>query len=156
MGLQQQLKSDKVEQLKLRKPAIVGMGATVRETVAKMREVKVGCAVVVDDENKAAGVFTEAMLRSRLVQDASVIDESVKDNMATIFAWVRPSDSVETVLDSMDAKNTRFLVVLDDAKHVVGLTGQKGLMEYVAEFFPHEVMVQYVGPNPHSTQREGA
>ena len=45
---------------------------------------------------------------------------------------------------------------VDDQGKLVGLTGQKGLMEYVAEHFPGEVMVQRVGEKPYTQSREGA
>ncbi len=52
--------------------------------------------------------------------------------------------------------NVRFLVVVDDEGCVAGLTGQKGLMEYIAEQFPQEVLVQLVGTEPYPHSREGA
>ena len=45
---------------------------------------------------------------------------------------------------------------VNDADVVVGLTGQKGLMEYIADLFPQEVHVQRVGTKPFPATREGA
>jgi hypothetical protein len=56
----------------------------------------------------------------------------------------------------MQTKNLRFVVVTDEDGKAIALTGQKGLMEYVAEHFPQQVMVQRVGVKPYSSQREGA
>ena len=47
------------------------------------------------------------------------------------------------------------VVVTDDDGRVDALTGQKGLMEYVAEHFPKQVMVQRIG-SPVIQDREGA
>ena len=56
----------------------------------------------------------------------------------------------------MQLKNLRFLCVVDENGQVAGLTGQRGLMEYVAEHFPGEVMVQRIGQPPYLSDREGA
>lgn len=156
MGLQENLSADKVEKLNLREAITLGTTATVRDAVEKMRAARLGCVLITDESGKAVGEFTEAMLRSRLHEGTEVLDTALGECMAKTFAWVTPDDPVEMVLDAMETRNTRFIAVLDADQKVVGLTGQKGLMEYVAEHFPHEVMVQYVGPTPHSTSREGA
>jgi hypothetical protein len=50
----------------------------------------------------------------------------------------------------------RFLIVINEHGQLAGLTGQKGLMEYVAEHFPGEVIVQRIGCKPYTEEREGA
>jgi hypothetical protein len=45
--------------------------------------------------------------------------------------------------------------VVDEEGKVTALAGQKSLMEYVAEHFPGQVMVQRIGCPPCS-EREGA
>ena len=39
---------------------------------------------------------------------------------------------------------------------IAGLTGQKGLIEFVADHFPGQVMVQRIGGQPYPSDREGA
>ncbi len=68
----------------------------------------------------------------------------------------RLQDDPALVLEVMEAKNIRFVVVLDEAGKVAGLTGQKGLMEFIAEHFPGEVMVQRIGTKHYPEEREGA
>jgi CBS domain-containing protein len=65
--------------------------------------------------------------------------EPIGEHMATTFDCVKESDPVGIVVDAMDAKNIRFVVVVDEQGKLAGLTGQKGLMEYVAEQFHREV-----------------
>ena len=76
--------------------------------------------------------------------------------MAERVPWVKLSDPISDVMEAMQLKNTRILCVVDDKDRVVGLTGQRGLMEYVAEHFPGQVMVQRVGQTPYLADREGA
>lgn len=156
MGLRQNAQTDPVSRLNLREPILVSRDSTIREAIEKMRQGKLGCAIVVDDDRKPLGLFTEAMLRGLLLQSPAIVEERVADRMATVFPWVQIDDPVETVLEAMELKNHRFVAVLDQEHRVVGLTGQKGLMEYIAENFPQEVMVQRVGTRPYPSQREGA
>ena len=156
MGLRQNAQTEPVSRLNLRKPILVDQNCSIRDAIQKMRQGKLGCVVVVDDKEKPLGLFTEAMLRNLLLQSPEVVEEPVGDRMATVFPWVQLSDSIEMVLEAMELKNHRFVVVVDQDRRVVGLTGQKGLMEFVAEHFPQEVMVQRVGTKPYPNRREGA
>ena len=76
--------------------------------------------------------------------------------MAEQLPWVKLSDPIADVLEAMQLKNLRFLCVIDEEGQLAGLTGQKGLMEYVADHFPSQVMVQRIGSKPYITDREGA
>lgn len=156
MSLLKNMQTNPVSSLSLRPVIRCQIGDTVRTAILRMREGKLGCVVIVDDDDRPQGIFTEAMLRRQLVVNPGFVDKGLGGQMAAAFPWVRTSDSVETVLDAMETKNTRFLVVVDDDGKAVGLTGQKSLMEYVAEYFPGEVMVQRIGGKGFPDQREGA
>ena len=156
MSLQQNLASETVDKLNLRKALTIAPDQSVRDAVMTMRNGDLGCVVVVDDENKPVGLFTEAMLRLAICRDPCCVGAKIAEHMATAYPWVATDDTIDTVLEAMEAKNHRFVVVVDDDHRVAGLTGQKGLMEYVAEHFPEEVMVQRVGTKPYPVTREGA
>ena len=156
MGLRENLRNEPVSRLALRKPVVVSAEATVREGIVHMRERELGCVMIVDDEQRPLGIFTEGMLRRMIVHNPAVVDQPLRDHMNREGRWVRLTDPIATVLQSMQVKNTRFLGVIDSEGRLVGLTGQKGLMEYVAEHFPQQVMVQRIGGPPHIAEREGA
>ncbi len=156
MGLQQDMQNEPVSQLSLREPVTAVRGTTLREAITLMREKKLGCTVVIDEDRKPIGMFSESMLTQLLAQDAARIDEPIEEHMAGQWPWVRLTDTVADVLEALECKNVRFLCVVDDGDRLVGLTGQKGLMEYVADHFPGQVMVQRIGGKPFPQDREGA
>lgn len=156
MGLRENTQTEPVKRLNLRQPILVEKSSSIRQCIEKMREGKLGCVIVVDEAQKPIGLFTEAMLRHLLLESPAIVDEAVESRMATAFPWCQLTDPIETVVEAMELKNHRFVVVVDEHEQVAGLTGQKGLMEYVAEHFPQEVMVQRVGTKPFPEQREGA
>ncbi len=156
MGLQENIQKEPVSQLALREPVTAERGTTLREAIAKMREKKLGCTVVVDPDRKPIGMFTESMLTQLLAQNAVSLDHPIEQHMAEQWPWVRLTDPIADVLEAMELKNVRFLCVVDQQDRLVGLTGQKGLMEYVADHFPGQVMVQRIGGKPYPQDREGA
>jgi arabinose-5-phosphate isomerase len=156
MGLLERFETETVEKLNIRNPITIDASASVRRAIEKMRAGRLGCAIVVDSDHKPIGVFTEAILRHLLANSPPSIEGQVDSAMARNFPCVQATDKIEFVLQAMELKNTRFVVVVDRDGRVCGLTGQKGLMEYIAEYFPHQVMVQRIGTRPYPSNREGA
>ena len=68
--------------------------------------------------------------------------------------WGKLLDELKDV--PWEARGARFVCELDEQGKVKGLTGQKGLSEYIADHFPEQVMVQRVGGQPGMGTREGA
>ena len=153
MGLQENIQNETVRELPLREAITVPPSTTVAEAVERMRGKRLGCVVVTGDDRKPRGTFTEEDLVKMLGGDQA---DTVDQHLSPEWACVTISSHVSSVLRAMQAKNLRFVVVTDDDGRVAALTGQKGLMEYVADHFPQQVMVQRVGVKPYSSQREGA
>ena len=156
MGLYENMNDESVRKLNLRDPVLVKPDENVKTAVAKMRNQNLGCAILVDDDNKPVGMFTESMLTQLIVHNPAALDDTVDEHAAKRWPQVSLDDNIAAVLDSLDIKNTRFLSVIDEDGRVAGLTGQKGLMEYIADHFPRQVMVQRVGQKPSMQTREGA
>ena len=156
MGLKESLATTTVSQLNIRPPVTIQKSASVREAVQIMRDAGMGCVIVVDDDDRAVGIFTEGILRHELNDSPTVLDDNIEAQMAERLPWVSPSDPAGDILDTMEEFNIRFLAVLDDDHHVIGLTGQKTIIEFVAETFPHEVLTQDPTSQTISPRKEGA
>jgi CBS domain-containing protein len=153
MGLRESILTETVGELPLREAITVAPTTTVRVALNRRRGKRLGCAVVVSDDDKPLGTFTEEELVKLL---GGNLDDAVEEHLSPHWASVAMTAPVASVLRAMQSKGLRFVVVTDDDGCVAALTGQKGLMEYVAEYFPQQVMVQRVGVKPYSSQREGA
>ena len=156
MGLHENMVKEPVRELPLREPVLCGPDASIREAIQQMRQKRLGCVIVIDDDHCPVGMFTESMLKRMLVNSPASIDDAIRIHMATQWPWVKLNDPIADVLEAMQAKNVRFICVVDDDGRVAALTGQKGLMEYVADHFPEQVMVQRIGGTPYTREREGA
>ena len=156
MGLLDNMRSEPVERLSLRSPVEVDPTTSVREVIQEMRASRLGCAILVDADRKPVGMFTERMLTKKMAAGTAFLDEPVSSHAVDDWPCVKLSDPIEDVLKSLVSKNVRFICVVDAEGRTAGLTGQKGLMEYIADHFPEQVMVQRVGNTPYLQQREGA
>lgn len=156
MGLSENLASETVRRMALREPVTGRAEQRVADLVRRMRDGKLGCAVIVDDDQKPVGMLTECMMRDLVLHKPAALDDPVEKHMADRWPWVTLDDPVADVLEAMELKNVRFLCVVDADGKLQGVTGQKGLMEYVADHFPSQVMVQRVGSVPTLHEREGA
>ena len=96
------------------------------------------------------------MLTETLSHGSVDMNRPVRDVMAERYPWVRISDPIAALLEAMQLKNVRMLCVVDEQDRLVGLTGQRGLMEFVSDHFPGQIMVQRVGLAPYPAEREGA
>ena len=128
----------------------------MRTAVQRMREQRLGCVIVVDADQMPLGIFTENMLTQLVAKEQLVSDDPIEKHMDVNLPAVGTSDAVVNVLTALQTKNIRFLCVVDSDGQVAALTGQKGLMEYIADHYPEQVMVQRVGVPPYSKTREGA
>jgi CBS domain-containing protein len=156
MELEFNVYGETVRSLPLRDPIAVAPNTVVRAAVARMRSLRLGCAVIVDLDRKPIGVFTERSLLSALIQNASLDRRVVGDFTDPSFVQLKSSDPISRVWDAIQHEGARFICVTDDSGRLIGLTGQKGLAEYVSEYFPGQVMVQRLGCTPWMQTREGA
>ena len=156
MGLHENIRTEPVSELPLRKAITIDPASSVREAIVEMKQERLGCVFVVDPEGRPIGIFTETMLNRLLLEGAWQLDELIEAHMAEQVPCVTRTDPIAMVLDAMQIRDVRFVCVVNGNGRVVALTGQKGLMEYIAEHFPREVMVQRVGTPPFPHEREGA
>ncbi len=156
MGLYDNIRNEVVGKLALRDPVVVQENVTIRDTVKAMRQEKLGCAIVLDGNRIPLGLFPESELTRLLSKNPAVVDEPIANHIKKDWPTVKITDPIARVLDALESHNVRFLIVVDEQGQLAGLTGQKGLMEYVAEHFPGQVIVQRIGGKPYPVEREGA
>ena len=155
MGLRQDILQQPVTELNWRKLVKVAPTETVRRIVAVMQEEHLGGVVVVGDDGKAIGEFTDRDLIRLLLDDSAAMDNPVGRHMSDTWGQIRQTDPIARIIDQMQDRKLRYVVVVDDEGLPVGLTGQKGVMEYIADHFPRQVKVQMMKSKLHMDQREG-
>lgn len=156
MGFRQDLEEEPVSSLPLRNAIMVHRFTLVRAAVAVMRNQTLGCAVIVDNTRAPEGIFTERSVIDVLVKGDSLDDSPVGDYLDPQFVCVNLNEPIMRVWEAVHQGAARFVCVTDDEGRLIGLTGQRGIAEYVADYFAQQVTVQRLGAKPWIHQREGA
>ena len=107
MGLHENMRNEPVSQLALREPVRVVPSDTMRLAIERMREKKLGCAVVVNEDEEPVGLLTESMITHMIAQKIAILDDSVQQHMADQLPWVKLTDPIADVLEAMQLKNLR-------------------------------------------------
>ena len=156
MSFRQDIELETVASLPIRDAIIASPHTLVRAAVAMMRNRSLGCAVMVDHGRRPSGIFTEHSVIDVLVKNASLDDSPICNFADPNFIDVKLSEPILRVWEAVQLAAARFVCVTDDSGKVIGVTGQRGLAEYVADYFAGQVAVQRLGSTPWMRQREGA
>lgn len=156
MSFQEDLATERITQLCLRDAIAINEHAIIRAAVALMRTSSLGCAVIVDAHQKPTGIFTEQSVIRAIVADTNLDETPVSEFTDPLFMTVRDGDPVKSVWDAVIKKGVRFACVTDAVGRLVGITGQRGLSEFVCETFAKQITVQRLGSSPWMLEREGA
>ncbi len=160
MGFRETIDRESIDELPLRDAIVVHSGTVLRGALALMRSHALGCCVIVDYVFGSAGIpcgiFTEQSLLDALTKGASLDDRAVCDFADSKFLAVNRHEPISRVWDAVLMDGLRFVCVTGDDGKVIGITGQRGIAEYISEHFSRQVSVQRLGGTPWMQQREGA
>lgn len=156
MGLLNNIHNESVARLPLRKALLVQADEPIQSAISIMKSNQLGCVIAVNDQGLPLGTFTERCVVDLLANNPQAIKNStIRECLDTKWSCVSETAPVSAVVKALQIEDLRFVVVVDKNKKPIALTGQKGLMEYVAEHYPQQTMVQRVGAKPPKS-REGA
>jgi CBS domain-containing protein len=153
--LQQSLRTDRISQLTLRPVCSVRPETSIEETVRGMRDVRIGCALVVDHP-RLLGIFTERDFLLRVVNRRLDLATPVQQVMTADPVVVRQEDSLQEAVERLQQRGYRHLPVLGGSGEPVGVLSVKDIMHYLVEFFPANVYNLPPSPVATHTSREGA
>ena len=139
MELRQILRSQTASRLPCREALTVPRQAIIRSAIARMKSKQLGCVVIVDSGDRPLGTFTERSVVSLLVNNPEAIDtRPVGEHLDSKSITVRHNDPILSVFESMQNNDARYAVVTSAEGRATRLTGQKGMMDYIASLYsPH-------------------
>ena len=103
------------------------------EVARRMRDAQTGCALVLDDEGKLVGIFTEHdVLRKLISAGDDVQDAPVSQLMSGNPETLRETDSVAAALNKMALGRYRHIpIARNDGSYTVASI--KGVLKYIAQ-----------------------
>jgi len=135
-------------------PHVVSPQTSVREVIEQFAQQRDG-AVVVCQDSKLLGIFTERDALRRLADDDD-LDVPVSQLMVRDPSTVRASDTVAKAIQRMHEGGYRRLPIVDDEGRPVGVVKVSGIVHYLVEHVPEAVYNLPPNPRPVMQQREGA
>jgi CBS domain-containing protein len=110
---------DQVKSLKQHPPVTIDQAATIGHAMELMSAANVGAVLVVDDAGRLLGIFSERDLLKRIAG----LQDGYRTLPITQFMTARPecvttTDTLNFVLQKMDAGGYRHVPVLEDGKPV--------------------------------------
>lgn len=144
MDLARKLKVESVSRLRSTPAWRLDPERTVADAVALMREKKVGCILVSQDE-RVVGIFTERDLLRRILAPGKPLSTPLLDCMTPRPVTVDPHDSVAAAIRRMIDGGYRHLPVIQDGRPV-GILSVKRIVRYLVEQFAPNVY--NLPPNP--------
>lgn len=100
---------------------LVSSDVSVKETLLKMTRVRSGSAIIVDDKNKLAGIFTDGDFRRHIENDLEILNRPVSSVMTSNPTSVKTDDLAVEILKIVEKKHVDDIPVLDAEGKVVGL-----------------------------------
>ena len=88
--------------------------ATVREAVALLAQYRIGALVVVDENSKPVGIFSERDVIQCAAQNDDVFDKIVADLMTKDVITGTPQDDTYSVAHTMTERRFRHLPIMED------------------------------------------
>jgi CBS domain-containing protein len=122
---------DKVGGVMTRGVVTVAPEDAVRTALRTMLDHDIG-AVVVAEDDRAVGVFTERDLSRRILDDAGLLDRPVREVMSSPVITTDPEAEVVDVFEVMNSKAIRRLPVVDRGA-LVGIVTERDLLRWVGQ-----------------------
>jgi len=131
-GLECSVMEDNLNQLEHEQAVLTGMATPAIDVVRKMRELKTGCALVLDGKN-IAGIFTEHDVLKRMTgADAVAASTPIQELMSRNPESLHENDSVAAALNKMAMGRYRHIpVIKNDGNYAV--ISIKNVLKYIAQ-----------------------
>jgi arabinose-5-phosphate isomerase len=100
---------------------LVKADTPMRDTILVMTGKRLGCTLVVEDNNELLGIFTDGDLRRLAQQDENFFDKTAGDAMIKSPKTVKADDILDKALALMEKHSITALPVTDENLIVVGI-----------------------------------
>lgn len=123
----------------------VDINATVAEAVHTMNQARIG-AVLVTDQGKLAGIFTERDVLRRVVESHRDAGETpVAEVMTRDVVVLKPGDSVQDAMVLVNSRGCRHLPVMD-GDTLLGMVSVRDLINAVVDGQKHRIaeLTEYI------------
>jgi len=154
-SLAARLRQVRIRHLALRPPLLVEHSASLRETVATMKNKHRGVALICD-HGKLVGIFTERDLLKKIIGEPVSWSAAVEQFMTPNPAKLSLDDSIVSAMKLMYEGGYRNIPLIDRIGKAGGVVTVRDVITYFAEHFPKEALNLPPDPYQKMATPEGA
>jgi len=127
--------------LELGQLAVVEKGVTVEEAISKMQEKGTGCVVVVSENERLIGLFTERdVLMKIALKGINVKKEKIDSYMTRHPETLNYADTIASALNLMSTGGYRHIPIVDDANMPGGVVSIRDIVNFIVDHFHDEIL----------------
>lgn len=117
-----------ISEVMQKKPICIEALKGLYQGLETMREERVDCLLVVDKNGKYLGVVDVGIIQANLKKEKTIND--------IIIEWptVKQTDFVLVAVKYMVEKNLRFVPVLDDNYHIIGIITRSNVVNFIMDY----------------------
>ncbi len=130
--LRQGVLGDTLQSLETLKPGVVSADDSVADALPLMRQDRRG-SVMVTDEDKIVGIFTERDLIRRVPHEKDLSEVRIKDVMTPQPFTYSPKDSIAYALNGMTTWGNRHLPIADEDNRLIGFVSVRKVLRHIKE-----------------------
>ena len=131
--------SEPIGKVELQRVAVVPSGTPIIEAVREMKYNQIGCVLIENDKQKLIGILSNGDLMHEYV-GSSLPGEAPVDAIMTRDPFTgSPELTVQEALEIFHSNPFRHMPILKAGK-VEGILSIRGLMSFISEHLPLEVM----------------
>lgn len=131
--------SEPIGKVELQRVAVVPSGTSIIDAVKEMKFNQIGCVLVENDKHELIGILSNGDLMHEFVGSTLPGDTAVDVIMTRNPFTGSPDLSVQEALEIFHSEPFRHMPILRNGK-VAGILSIRGLMAFISEHLPLEVM----------------
>lgn len=139
--LEEALLSDAVRLLAPSEPIRLTADASVDEAIAKMIDGRRAGVVIVDEQGKLRGIFTERDVLMRVIREKrDPARTRLGDVMTSDPEALRSDDRICYAVNRMHGGGFRTVPVVDDEQRPIGIVTVNDILRWLADIFPEAIL----------------
>ncbi|MBI1859206.1 MAG: CBS domain-containing protein [Candidatus Melainabacteria bacterium] len=140
-----------IEKILYNEPVIVKKETKLKDAIKLFDENDVGCVLVVDNNKKLIGIFTERdVVRKLIGKGETILNETIEKYMTLNPDALYLTDPVAYALNRMAAGGYRHIPLVNDKNEPVGFVSIKSIVEHLADYYSNDIL--NLPPSPHTKQ----
>jgi CBS domain-containing protein len=155
MTIEETLRRERLGALPLSRPTCVPIGTSLEQALRVMRPEGIG-AVLICDGDRLVGIFTERDVLFKLFGAKVDLQQPIDGFMTRNPRVLSTEDTLEDAVRLMTESGYRNIPLEDRRGGRAGMLTTRGILRYVAEHFPAEVVNLPTDPDQPFAAPEGA